>query len=396
MLITILFPEFLFSKAVCELQMAVDDLHAMKKKESKMEWEVKFGRGLKFLHTAFHYFRKPISPDIGLHTTQQQTVVTSVEEATTHTPMIIHPTTHYYDPVVLPSEGRVWTLTHSYFANMGGFERYRDCGLSVPLTAHALVNCCVGSDHDPLPSLVLLQKDIKDKAKADWLVKSIAVTQISWLILSSILRVASQLPISQLEICTSAFAILAVATYIANWSKPKDIDAPVRFKVVADNYQCEAHKYFAESFFHLLLKPSEYLQDPRRCRIENDFVRLDGLINSMAITMAVSTLVFGGLHCLAWNFEFPTKTELMIWMVASVASATIPTFALMANMIVVTIIRRQIRRCVRTFLDRFQRLRESAEYKTPSLEVSHILQDVSDAPTRPSEVERNGQPVCVS
>jgi hypothetical protein len=38
MIITILFPEFVFSKAICELQMAVDDLEAMKKKDNLINW----------------------------------------------------------------------------------------------------------------------------------------------------------------------------------------------------------------------------------------------------------------------------------------------------------------------------------------------------------------------
>jgi hypothetical protein len=34
-----------------------------------------------------------------------------------------------------------------------------------PITAHILVNCCIGKPHDPLPSLLLQEEDIKDKAK---------------------------------------------------------------------------------------------------------------------------------------------------------------------------------------------------------------------------------------
>jgi hypothetical protein len=44
--------------------------------------------------------------------------------------------------------------------------------------------------------------------------------------------------------------------------------------------------------------------------------------------MAVSSLIFGGLHCLAWNFEFPTQAELISWRIASLASAILPATSL--------------------------------------------------------------------
>jgi len=54
MLITILFPEFAFSRSICELQLAVDDLHAMKEKEDVVELGVRYGPGLKLLHKLFN------------------------------------------------------------------------------------------------------------------------------------------------------------------------------------------------------------------------------------------------------------------------------------------------------------------------------------------------------
>ena len=59
MVVTVLFPEFIFSKAVCELQMADDDLVAMKAKEDKLEgWKVECGRGVQRLYTCFNYFNQ--------------------------------------------------------------------------------------------------------------------------------------------------------------------------------------------------------------------------------------------------------------------------------------------------------------------------------------------------
>lgn len=42
---------------------------------------------------------------------------------------------------------------------------------------------CEGYDH-PIQHLLLDKKDIEDKSKVDWLLKSLAVLQITWLILT--------------------------------------------------------------------------------------------------------------------------------------------------------------------------------------------------------------------
>lgn len=367
MLVTILFPEFLFSKALCELQMAVDDLHAMTEKKkllgSKLPWQVDFGSHSQILYNLSHFFSK--GPDAKLSDFKEKKAETKegqVQKSDKHNRKqmgAVYPSPNSHDPQDWTQKERTWTLAHSYFANMGGFQRYyprtktllRKRGSSCedetpnPITAYALVNCCVGSDHDPLPDLYLEKDDIDDKAKADWFLKSIAIAQISWLLLSVIVRAATHMPITQLEICTSAFSLLAIATYIANWSKPKDVGTPVRFKIAADTYQCEAWKYYGEPYLRRLYWPSQSGKHdidgpvvkplPECNRIENDFVRLEGFIPPMNITMAISTAIFGGLHCLAWNFAFPTKTEMMIWMAASVLSATIPLATLLANIIVI-------------------------------------------------------------
>jgi hypothetical protein len=240
MLITIIFPEFVFSKAICELQMAVDDLHAMNEIRDQIPWKVHYGRGSQFLHKLFHCFSSTTHPvATGSKESSSEQTTTNPKESPIPAKIFTEPSTYSSDQI---TETRVWTLTHSYFANMGGLGR-RHNKKYTPITAHALVHCCVGSPHDPLPSLVLEADDISDKNKADWLLKSIVVAQILWLLLSVIVRAAKKLPISQVEICTTAFAILAVATYFANWAKLKDVDRPVIFKMVDDTYECDAPSY---------------------------------------------------------------------------------------------------------------------------------------------------------
>ncbi|TGO59126.1 hypothetical protein BELL_1260g00010 [Botrytis elliptica] len=59
---------------------------------------------------------------------------------------------------------------------------------------------------DKLKYLVLDEEDIKDKSKADWLLKIIAVLQIGWLLLNACSRAANGLNVTQLEVATGALS----------------------------------------------------------------------------------------------------------------------------------------------------------------------------------------------
>lgn len=50
----------------------------------------------------------------------------------------------------------------------------------------------------------------------------------------------------------------------------------------------------------------------------------------VSIIGALAGMVFGAVHCIAWNFTFPTHTEQMLWRVASLTMAVMPGFALAA------------------------------------------------------------------
>ncbi|KAH7631476.1 hypothetical protein B0T09DRAFT_250140, partial [Sordaria sp. MPI-SDFR-AT-0083] len=62
--------------------------------------------------------------------------------------------------------------------------------------------------------------DIKDKSKADWIVKTIAVIQITRLIFDLITRGIGGQSVTQLEIATVSFSGFAIFTHFANWWKP--------------------------------------------------------------------------------------------------------------------------------------------------------------------------------
>jgi hypothetical protein len=198
--------------------------------------------------------------------------------------------------------------------------------------------------------------DIEDKGKADLLVKLLAVTQISWLVLSVIVRGITRLPVSQLEITSLAFSVISVWIYIANLWKPKDVLTPIRLRILGPPGETarsfgsasERHLLNGEEkarsqvapFFEILLHPSrkrdgEWKDVPR---VSNDTFRHLGFVPLISTVTAMSSLVFGGLHCIAWSFEFPSRAEVLIWRIASIASATIPCIALLVTAVLAWLI----------------------------------------------------------
>jgi hypothetical protein len=141
------------------------------------------------------------------------------------------------------SEEIKWTLSHSYFANMGGFRRFvkwdefdqegknriKTDFLPEKSKDENIVELCpltaaqFASVWGYIKQFRLSEEEIKDKSKADFFTKTIALVQISSLFFSVITREIQDLAFSQLELVTLAFAVCAVLTYLFRWYKPQGI-----------------------------------------------------------------------------------------------------------------------------------------------------------------------------
>ncbi|KAF2122333.1 hypothetical protein BDV96DRAFT_640381 [Lophiotrema nucula] len=322
MVITILFPEFIFSKAICELRTAVNDTYAMTLEAEKINWTVRYGRRLQILHRLFN----PRSPSDTLEKSDLN--ISRLTDQTT------------------------WTITHTYFANMGGMVSLRcleDRGKRggrvslVPITTKRMLKCCIPGNHCHLQTLSsgLDEREIQDKSKADWLVKIYAVLQIGWLAISIITRLARSLPISQLEVVTVAFSGVAIVTYAANWPKPKDVDVPLLLKCpeapakICAHPGCNYTEHRQDRFTKRLLGSNKIYD--AQTRMQNDAVDMDTELEIPLITyiLTISAAIFGGIHCIAWTSEFPTPVERLLWLVTSILSATIPLAGLLASALIV-------------------------------------------------------------
>ena len=116
-----------------------------------------------------------------------------------------------------PAECRKWTLTHCFFANMGGF--YYEHGESrFPLTAPQFA--AQPNDFD-IPEVQ--EEDIQELSKSEWFVKGTAVLQFLLLIVSLIVRRTQGLDFSQLETITLGFVVCGALTYLLYLHKPQNV-----------------------------------------------------------------------------------------------------------------------------------------------------------------------------
>jgi len=55
------------------------------------------------------------------------------------------------------------------------------------------------------------------------------------------------------------------------------------------------------------------------------------------LVFSLSAVMFGGLHCIAWQFNFPTHTESLVWRVLSLYITTIPMTVLVCTVLQIII-----------------------------------------------------------
>ncbi|KAF8331711.1 uncharacterized protein EI90DRAFT_3057035 [Cantharellus anzutake] len=55
---------------------------------------------------------------------------------------------------------------------------------------------------------------------------------------------------------------------------------------------------------------------------------------SEAMSIFIATgIIFGGIHCLAWSFPFPTRAEMILWWVSAICITVAPVFLMLGELI---------------------------------------------------------------
>lgn len=134
----------------------------------------------------------------------------------------------------------VWTMTHGYFASMGGFAleiprglppeleyrppeaRRQEVWTLEPKAVLALLDD--PNNRQDLPKLT--REQIDDRSKASGLVKTLTCIHAIWFCLQCITRLAQGLPISLLELNTFGHSVCALLIFLLWWDKPFDVAQP--------------------------------------------------------------------------------------------------------------------------------------------------------------------------
>ncbi|KAG6356943.1 hypothetical protein INS49_014818 [Diaporthe citri] len=388
--INVLFPEFIFSKAVCDLRLALDELRRFdeglrihgpiewKRGHCKGSWEIKYPAFSSIIFRLLLLKWPPAhSSELSSASGPFSTIRRSHSDIQPTSSVLLDQNSDESGKQTVPNEDKEesgpnneklatgstpdtelknpeWTVVHSYYAQMGGIlclHKYAGCaGLTgcFPFASPAMIWAFDWDDNQhPLQDFALRAEDIQDRSKADWLAKGVSMLQITWLIINVLVRGVTGLPVTQLEISAFAFAVMAIGIYVANWWKPKDVLRPTVQSASFKSYGMNdmGTVPFVQSFtdgLHWLRTTRNVNSAPKSFwewnfatarRVENDLVWMDGEPPYFFVMVGLSSLAFGGMHCIAWNSKFPTTTELVCWRVASLISAILPATVLGINLV---------------------------------------------------------------
>ncbi|KAG1730955.1 uncharacterized protein EDB91DRAFT_1155747 [Suillus paluster] len=220
-----------------------------------------------------------------------------------------------------PVELRKWTITHGFFAWMGGFILYIDDEPRVTLTPDDLLRFVREGSVD-MPDIT--EADIEDRSKGDVLSKGIAVLQLVWFVIQLVARHVQNLPITLLELDTLAVTSLTCIAYGFWWKKPKDVGRPYIVRWKATVLPTGLTYVEAGSVFNDLIKSLVDLVDPfSNCAVYSHRIRALGGYSghrSMIafLTGCVGGMLFAGIHCMQ---------KQMVWRVASLVMMCAPVGA---------------------------------------------------------------------
>jgi hypothetical protein len=236
---------------------------------------------------------------------------------------------------------RNWSMTHAFLADMGGFVLHPTDWVPFPLDARQ-VHYLVIQGYIPYSAVGLEERVINDKNKGDGIVRFITIGQILWFTVNSFARIAQHLPITTMELTILSFILCTVGTSYLWANKPMDVGSAI---VLVPN----------TTLANILINAGDKAREPYKCT-PLDFVGLDrsswylywtywintvrsahfmfpvkrGPIemipddNFPSISRRARAVLFlfqagsAAVHLSAWNFEFATPAERLIWRIASI------------------------------------------------------------------------------
>jgi hypothetical protein len=263
-------------------------------------------------------------------------------------------------------------LVHAFYAVMGGFAFYGPYDDNTPDAKESLFEISTNPLHtldipksDALvyimryfPHIItdITEEYILDRAESSSLSKALLVVQVGWFCTNCVSRLVQHLPLSLLEVSTAAHAVCTLFTYFVWWSKPINVAAPtiLREKEAREVHallKCSEEEYdealevaqklaagdsstpvgnhglekvvlAANALQHLLptleRPPYFFRSRTQHILVPGSLVTESGSNGFYELTTtAVSPVLYGLVHFLAWGDQFPIPLERLLWRISS-------------------------------------------------------------------------------
>ncbi|OQO15271.1 hypothetical protein B0A48_00654 [Cryoendolithus antarcticus] len=209
-----------------------------------------------------------------------------------------------------------WTITHSFYADMGGVHVKSSDFPSCPANSKQLLYLLKRGYID-IPDVT--ETELEELGKSDILtnqVTSIASLAIASTFLNNIAaRLAQDLGVTTLEVTVLANIFCTLGTYLCWWNKPSDIEVShcYRLKITMAALIEEAGEECTGQYRDTpldFISPNEWVGSLVRKYFVDFFAdfALNGCFFMLVVSMAY-TAFFPG----AWDFYFPTVAEQQLW-----------------------------------------------------------------------------------
>ncbi|PVH80741.1 hypothetical protein DL98DRAFT_515134 [Cadophora sp. DSE1049] len=180
-----------------------------------------------------------------------------------------------------------------------------------------------------LPSVTV--EELNDKSKSDAFSRLVSLVQIIWIVIQVIARSVQGLSVSQLEITVVAFSACAVVIYALGWKKTKGAAIPYTLlsypgEISAEIIRAACQNGPNEPLMNPMLSTLFDLDNSAPAKVygspipnDTSATRATGQDDpyQSLIGLILGSSIFGGIHCAAWNFSFPTGVERLLWRVTS-------------------------------------------------------------------------------
>ena len=268
-------------------------------------------------------------------------------------------------------------LVHAHYAVMGGFAFYASYDDEIPKSAFEIFTdprCIVETPNftgllyimKHFPHIIITditEEEILDRAASSSLSKALLVVQVAWFCTNCASRLFQHLPLSLLEISTAAHAFCTLLIYFVWWSKPLNVAAPTvlrdrEAREVCALLKCSNDEYnkalemvqrreaglldssmptrpYGSDEIKITLAAAalrQLLPNPEQPPSSSNFHSRHGMLVpgasrvespdadfSLPTFIPILTTLYGLTHFLAWNEQFPTPMERVLWRISTCA-----------------------------------------------------------------------------